>query len=209
MLQLLYSTGNSMTLDIKKRVSQEKDEEIESFFQDPSSQYEEELLESPDNPLLEEHSRDVLLHWRAPEYEIHQWNRKWYLAATLILAAIIVYALISNSPIMAITFILVGIVGYLYLQKDPRVLDFMITPEGIIVGDEIYEFENIQSFWIFYKPYVMKVISLRVKGKLVPHVHIPVHDQDPVKIREILLEFIPEKKQELTLVDTIEKVLRL
>lgn len=193
-----------MPIDLRK-IKLKKDQKIESYFGETEQ---EELLPAPHDLMIEEYSRDALLHWRAPEFEKSGWDRKWYLIAVLILAAIIIYALVANSPIMAITFILIGIVGYIYLQKDPRVLDFMVTYDGIIAGKEIYEFRDIKSFWIFYDPHI-KVISLRMKGKILPHIHIPVHNQDPVRIRESLLKFLPEKEQELTLVDAIEKILRL
>ncbi len=195
-----------MTIDLRK-TKLKKDQKIESYFSETETE-QEELLPAPHDLMIEEYSRDALLHWRAPEFEKSDWDRRWYLIATLILAAIIIYALVSNSPIMAITFILIGIVGYIYLQKEPRILDFMITYDGIIAGKEIYEFRDIKSFWIFYEPHI-RVISLRMKGKILPHIHIPVHNQDPVKIREELLKFIPEKEQELTMVDAIEKILRL
>ncbi len=195
-----------MSIDLRK-TKLKREQKIETYFGEMETE-QEELLPAPHDLMIEEYSRDALTHWRAPEFEKSDWDRKWYLIAVLILAAIIIYALVANSPIMAITFILIGIVGYIYLQKEPRILDFMVTYDGIIAGKEIYEFRDIKSFWIFYEPHI-KVISLRMKGKILPHIHIPVHDQDPVKIRESLLKFIPEKEQELTLVDTIEKVLRL
>jgi hypothetical protein len=199
-----------MSIDLLKTkpLKEERDEKIEHYFDEPLQEPVEELLESPHDMLIEQYSRRALLHWKAPEFEKNEWDRKWYLVATLILAAIIIYALVSNNPIMAITFILIGIVGYIHLQKEPRILDFMISHEGIIASNEIYEFKSIQSFWIFYEPFI-KVISLRMKGKVMPHMHIPIHDQDPAKIREELLKFIPEVEQDLTLVDNLERALRL
>jgi hypothetical protein len=110
---------------------------------------------------------------------------------------------------MAITFILIGVVGYIYMNKEPRTLNFIITEDGVVAGREIYEFDNLESFWIFYSPEDIKVISLRTKSHMVPHVHIPIHNEDPVKIREILLERIPEEKQEQGLVETLERLLRI
>lgn len=74
---------------------------------------------------------------------------------------------------------------------------------------EIYEFNNMHSFWIFYEPPHIKLLSLHMKGKFVPYIHMPIHEEDPVKIREILLDFIPEVQHEMTLVDTLERLLRL
>jgi len=151
----------------------------------------------------------ALMQWQAPEFEsIFKREKKWYMYLALILAAIIGYAIYTNSPLMAITFILIGILGYIYMNQEARIMDFGITEDGVIAGKEIYRFENITSFWIFYEPGEMKVISLKIKSSyLTPFVHIPVHDQDPVKIREQLMKFIPEDKQELSIIDYLERIL--
>ncbi len=169
---------------------------------------EQEALEAPRDMLIEEQSEDVLASWQAPEFEIMERDRKWYLYITLVLIAIIAYAVITNSPIMAITFILIGVVGYIYINKEPRQLTFLISEDGIMAGNEMYDFKNIRSFWIFYEPHDIKIISLKTGSYLVPYVHIPIEDEDPVKIREILLKYIPEEKQEHGIQEILGRLLK-
>ncbi len=168
----------------------------------------QKTLGKPHDFMISEKS-NILIEWQGPEYEHHPKEKKWYLVASLILSAIIIYALVNNSPIMAITFVLIGIVGYIQLEKKPRILDFKVTHDGILVGDELYDFDNIKSFWIFYQPPHTKILSLHMDAILLPYIHIPVHQIDPVKLREVLLDFIPEKKQKPTLIDTIERLLHI
>lgn len=198
-------------LDIKKNkaMDSERNREINDFFGNDVDVANEEKLEFPHDMMIKEYSDDIILHWQGPEYEVYPKDNRWYLIATLILAAIVAYAVISNSPIMAITFILVGIVGYIHLQKDPRVLDFRVTHDGIIAGNELYEYESLEAFWIFYEPPHTKIISLHSKGRLVPYIHIPIHQEDPVKIREVLIKFIPEEKQDPSIIDTLERLLHI
>jgi uncharacterized membrane protein len=166
-------------------------------------------LPEPREMLIAEHSKDVLLHWQAPEFEMFERDKKWYAVVGFILVLIVGYAIFTNGLIMAITFILVGVVGYIYIHKEPRILNFMITPDGVAAGREIYEFKNIKSFWIFYEPEGTKVISLHTGSYLVPYVHIPIHDEDPVNIREVLLGYLPEEKHEPGAVETLDRLLRL
>jgi len=146
------------------------------------------------------------LHWRAPEFEVVQKSWYWYLLMMLFLLGIVTYALFVDSPIMAITFILVGIVGYLHLQKQPRILDFKISGEGVQAGRDFYDFENVESFWIFYHPSEIKSISLRTKNSVIPFVHIPLGDQDPVVARDFLTRFLKEKKQTPSFVNALERL---
>ncbi len=163
----------------------------------------------PPGTVLKKLPSGVVMHWQAPEYETFEKDRTWYAIISLLLVSVIGYAIYTDSPIMAITFILIGVVGYIFLNRDPRLMDFAITHQGIIAGREIYEFENIQSFWIFYEPHDIKVISLHTKNRLLPFVHIPIHQENPLEVRNFLLEYIPEIKQEPSLVDTFERILKI
>ncbi len=173
--------------------------------------YREQKLEYKTNnsKYLEENEEDVIVRWRGPEYEIYEKSNKWYAGAATVLILIIVYAIFINNPLMVIIFVLISFIGYSYLQTPPRVTDFAVTYEGIIVGNKIYRYDDIDSFWIFYEPPHTRIISLQVQGTFAPYVHIPLHQLDPVDVREALINFIQEKKQEHTIIDTVERILHM
>lgn len=125
------------------------------------------------------------------------------------LFVVIAYALFTNSPLMAITFILIGVVGYLFLTKDPADVEFIITREGIVVGRNLYAFEDIHSFWIFDEAPLENVLSIHSHGMLAPFIHLPLGDLDHDTMRDVLLQYIPEEKQEPRMVDIIEKMLHI
>jgi hypothetical protein len=191
----------------KKETGQK--EKMERFF---AREKEEDVNEAEEEKTFQKGAMEkilagALLHWRAPEYEKYERGKKWYLYVALVLLAIIGYAVYTDSPIMAITFVLIGVVGYIFLNRDPQTIDFAVTGDGIIAGREMYDFDAIKSFWIFYEPHDIKVVSLHTKSILMPFVHIPIHDEDPVEIRRVLLEYIPEAKQDPSLVDTFERLI--
>jgi hypothetical protein len=194
----------------QREAEKEKIERIEKLMREPEDiDDEDRMLEEPEDMLIGEHSEDVLAHWRAPEYEAYDRDRKWYIYMTLALAFIVGYAIYTNGIVMAITFILIGVVGYIHINKDPRILDFLITPEGVLAGREIYEFDNMLSFWIFYEEEGKKSISLHTKSHLVSYVHIPIHEENPAELQEILIKYIPEIKQEEGIVEIAERILRI
>lgn len=152
----------------------------------------------------------ILHSWRAPQFEVYEKSGHWYIIAALFILALITYALFTDSPIMAITFILIGIMGYIYSQKNPEIINFSITERGVLADKELYLYENIKSFWIFYEhDHNIKILSLRTKASVFPFVHIPLRNENPVKLREFLIENIPEIKQELSMIDTLERVLHI
>jgi len=151
----------------------------------------------------------VLLQWQSPEHEPLELGPKSSLIVTIALVCVIAYALYTNSPLMAITFILIGIVGYMMLYREPCILDFFITDRGIIAGKEFYEYEDLHSFFLYKEPPFENILSIETEGKLVPYIHIPVMNTDTAKLCDILDEFIPEEKHEPGLVDTLEKLLHI
>src|SRR5665647_1028971 len=102
---------------------------IGNFDNSPLPPEKEAQKETP--PSERRNFPEIIFSWQAPEFETFEREKRWYLWVALILLAIIGYATYTNSPVMAITFILIGVVGYIYLNKEPRTLDFQITPKGI------------------------------------------------------------------------------
>lgn len=174
----------------------------------------EPVTEIPETNQESEHEMEdgtgkIMHQWNAPEFEVYEKSARWYLVFAFFIIVMVVYALFTNGPIMAITFILIGIVGYIHLQKDPRMIIFSITSKGVVADKEMYQYENIHSFWIFYDPNHTKTISLHTKAPMLPYVHIPLGDEDPVHLRELLMKNIPEIKQDPSLIDAIERVLHI
>jgi hypothetical protein len=152
---------------------------------------------------------DVLLHWQAREHEPLKLGPRSQTIVTVLLVAIVGYAIYTNSPLMAITFILIGIIGYLQLHREPRVVSFLITTRGIIADNKLYEYDTLESFFIYTDPPFENILSIQTNGELVPYVHIPIGEVDVNVLRDTLDEFVPEEKHRPRLVDTLEKLLHL
>lgn len=148
--------------------------------------------------------------WQAPEYEHFEKHPKWYWVMGGILLAIVIYAIATNSILMAITFILIGMLGYIYAEREPRTIQMEINPDGIKVDNYFYEFDDIRSFWIFYEVEEgLKILSLHSKKTFLPHIHIPIGNANPILIRETLINYLPEIRQELTIIDRLERLIGL
>jgi uncharacterized membrane protein len=205
-----------MPIDLKAAVKEqgrhqdEREEKIISYFKKTDRMEQSPIEEQEEYAEQEKTDLGEILHqWQAPEFEVYEKSGRWYIIFALFIIAIVIYALVTNSVIMAITFILLGVVGYIYLQKDPRTITFSITSLGVIADKQLYPYENIKSFWIFYHPPVDKTLSLHTNASMLPFVHIPIANEDPVAMREVLLQYINEKKQDPSLVNTLEKVLHI
>ncbi len=152
---------------------------------------------------------NALLHWQAPEHEPLELGPRSRVVIIFLLIVIIGWALYTNSPLMAITFILVGITGYLSLDREPETISFFVTTKGIVAGKAFYAFEDIESFHLYDEPPFDNLLSIKTDGKLISHVHIPIITLPVQELHNILLQHVPEDKHEPGLVDTLEKFLHI
>lgn len=154
----------------------------------------------------------ILMQFRV-EPEKKPLNKILLGALGIIMAGLIIYFAAAGNYLAALLFWLAGIViGFsLYDRvKNPKPAICKIRAEGVQVNTDLYPYENVKSFWIFYDPPYHRELSLRVKAPLTGgFVKIPLGDEDPVKIRETLLKFIPEKRQEEGLADTLARMVGL
>jgi hypothetical protein len=126
--------------------------------------------------------------------------------------ALIAYFAKSENYLASFLLFLAGITVVLSIvrrEKNPKPLVCKIKSQGVQVARELYPYENLKSFWIFYDPPYRQELSIRLRNALASHVRIPLGDEDPVKIRELLLKFIPERKQEEALVDVFARIVGL
>lgn len=151
---------------------------------------------------------DAVFSWETQEFSYKPLERRLFFAGIAVLLAIIGYALFTDSPIMAITFILIGVTAYISIHRRPGLLVCHITETGVVVNREFYPAENIDSFWIFEEP-GHGILSIRTNAPLAPYVHIPVHDEDVEDIRQSLSPIVPEEEHPYSVVDIIERMLHI
>lgn len=147
-----------------------------------------------------------LFFWRADEFEKKEKNPKLLLILYLIVFSLIVFALFTDNIFMAIIFILFTVIFYFFNNKKPEVYTFGITSDGVFAQDHIYEFSSLENFWIFFNPEGKKELSLKSKKFFMPYISIPLGSADPVEIRKILINFLPEKEHNRGLGDILDDV---
>jgi len=144
-----------------------------------------------------------MLKWQAKEFKKKAKGRLWYIIWALFSLGIIIFAVLEQSPLMTLVFILISVIAYLFSKKEPDKIEFILSKKGVQIKDKLYFYDNLESFWIFYDPPRKKILSFKSKKILMPYLKIPLAKQDPIKIRKYLLKFLPEKEQEESLIENI------
>jgi hypothetical protein len=147
--------------------------------------------------------------WEAPEYEHHERSNDWYWAMGIFAVALIVVAFLFKSVLFGLLVMLGGFSLGLYSVRKPTMVSFNIGPRGVGIGDRVYFFEDLKSFWVRYDPPHVKELVIESKKAVMPHITIPLADSDPVAVRTYLLRFLPEEKIDESLIVTVGRLLKL
>ncbi len=152
--------------------------------------------------------QNVLMSWETDEFNYYHKSKLWFVVGGLLFFVLVGYFVISKQIITSITFILLGITVYMFSIKKPRKITCSIGNRGISVDKFTYPYKDLNSFWIFFEPPEFKVISLKHKKAYLPHIHIPFGDEDPIKIRKMLVSFLREEEQEESFSDRVARYLK-
>lgn len=135
---------------------------------------------------------DVITAWDFPEHEPHERGRRWYVISALLIVGLLLFAYYDNNPLLAVIVILAVIAFLVSELRGPDTHTFVMTEDGVLVGDIFFDYDELKNFYVIYKPPFVKMLYLQPKSMLRQRIGVPLLDQDPVTIREILLNYLPE-----------------
>ena len=135
---------------------------------------------------------DVIHQWTIQEYEQHQRSVRWYIIMITVGLLFVIYGLISNNFLFSLIIILAGIILFMQSYQKPAQVLFQITELGVVIGRKFYNFSELENFFIIYQPPEIKSLFFQTSNVVHPILSIPLLDENPVIVRETLLEFIDE-----------------
>lgn len=152
-----------------------------------------------------ENVASALFEWEAPEFTYDPATTRIRVAIGVLLVVGGIAAALFGNFLFAILLAIAGGLILAYAAKPPRTLSLAVTSRGVVVGSRLYEFEELVSFWIFYDPPLFKELTLQSKKTFMPMVRMPLGDLDPLRLREVLLPFLKEQRQEASAIDIVAK----
>jgi len=152
----------------------------------------------------------AIFSWQIKEYEGGKKSNRWFLIIGLICFALIILAIFTANFLFAIIILLFVFVVVLREFYIPEYFTFKITDSGIVIGSKFYSFKDIKNFFVVYEPPDSKYLYFRLKS-VSPLLSINLDDQNPIKVREYLLQYLEEDldREEEAFADTINRLLKL
>ena len=176
---------------------------------DPRVQHElKQLQEETDLREIDDDVEDLttLYEWEALEHRDHPLSPRWFVAIAAGTTVVAVVLLLMANIIGALATALVGGLFYYFLQQQPAVARYRLMVDGIAINNTLYHYKELASFNIIYEPDVTKTVLVKSKHRLTPMITLEIGEADPLVLRDILLEFLPEDQDlEEPLVDVLAR----
>jgi len=131
-------------------------------------------------------------------------------AVTIAIAFIFIglaYIYFQKNILTAVFFFLTALIILIFAFKEKRIVFWEITRHGIAIDRSFFPHQELKSFWIEYQPGYIKEISLKSRKWYQGYLKIPLREDNPLKIREILLKYLPEERHEDTLIEMVSRKL--
>lgn len=159
--------------------------------------------------LAPEKRKELEIFWKAPSFYYNP--QKKYLSLTMIalLAGAAALLIFKYDTLTSIFLILSSLVLLLYSKQKPIISKIIVGQSGISVDGNTYYYKDLKSFWIEYNPGGPKELSLESAKWYVPYIKVLLNGQNPVEVRSLIVNFLPEKEHENSLVDYIGRKLGL
>lgn len=142
--------------------------------------------------VITEHGR-ILTYWNIPEFVKREHTTGWYIGASVAGLGLLVWALVSRNFLFAIIILIIAVILYRQELHDPVMLRFAVSEDGIHIAEQkFFPFKDIRNFWIIYEPPKIKSLIFTFKAPLRPDLIIPLEKENPVDVRNVLLNYLPE-----------------
>lgn len=135
---------------------------------------------------------DILISWKFPEVPKYSRSRRWYVGLIVFGVATLAWSIYDRNFLFAVIIVLSLAIIYFQSRQEPRMLSIDITEDGLVIGKDFFSYDDINKFWIIYKPPVVKTLYLNFKSSMRPVLGISLEEANPVEIRKHLLRFLAE-----------------
>ncbi len=149
-----------------------------------------------------------LISWETPEYPAYEKSADWYWWVGLVAVILIGFAVWQRSFLFGVFIFIAWFTVMLYAVRPPKTIRVSITESRVMVEDTLYPWHNIKSFWIFYRPPLIRDLSLESKKTVMPFIKIPIGETEPEKIKKIISSFVPEVEQKESVIDNLSHLAR-
>lgn len=139
------------------------------------------------------HRMTKILEWDAYEYHHAEKSRGWFIALAVAAVAGTALAIMAENYLFAFIVVLTGVLIGFFAVREPQLTHVEISEVGIKEDDQLYPYEQLESFWIDVNEYGEGHLLIESTRLVLPVIALPLPpDADLSILRDVLLHFLPE-----------------
>ena len=133
-----------------------------------------------------------LISWQIDDFVKHNRSKRWYFFGGLISLSLIIYSIATANFLLAVIILMSSIIILMNSFVDPEKIEITITTLGILIDRKFYEYTDLKSFSLVYKPPEVNNLYLEFKSLFHPLMSVPLNDLNPNIVRDYLLNYLDE-----------------
>ncbi len=152
----------------------------------------------------------ILTSWAFPEVVKHERSQGWFIGMGILAGFLVVYGVWTKDFLFALIIVMGAAITLLHHYKEALPVSCTLYELGLEIGHKYWEYRDLKTFWIIYEPPQVKTLYLQWRLPK-PIIGIPLHNQNPLKIREMLNKYLTEDldKEREPLTDGLVRMLKL
>ncbi len=149
--------------------------------------------------------------WETVSFEKYERGPKWYAITGVLSLFLLAFAIWNENFLFAFLILLADITLILGYQRNPHAVLVQVGDNGVVWNGKLHLFQDIEHFAIIYQPPNTKILYIQPKNSLHPWLRIDLEEQDPIGLRDHLVQFLPENLdlQNEYPSDTLGRLLRI
>jgi hypothetical protein len=139
-----------------------------------------------------------------------QRSRAWYITAAVFFGIIVAINVVLQLYMSAIVVVLLGLLLFTTASRKKTPIQVHFFAQGLELQEKMYPWSEFEKFWILYEPPTLKRLFFKRRGKILSELVIELANENPLKIRDLLLPLLPEDQtKEESRVDLVTRSLKL
>lgn len=157
--------------------------------------------------------------WQIPESEYQPKSVSWHWLTIIAAVVLIAFAIWQKNFLFAIFVAIAFLTINSLAKKFPTVWQIKIDLKGILIklpnsdeGKKIYPFNDLESFDVHSvltdETEETKELVVKLKSKFSPFLKINIYSKDEEKIKDFLLQFVPQQEHPRSTIDSLLKLMK-
>ena len=134
--------------------------------------------------------------WEAPEHHHEEKSGDWYWALGIIAIAAAAVAVIFSDVLFAVVILLAASTMIVVAHRKPKMMDFAVMTRGIRVGNELYPYSTLESYYIDEENLSGPQLLVKSQKLFMPLLILPIPEEHVDDIEDLISARLPEEHLE-------------